>query len=125
MKVYQYHYTIKEAQMATVEATYTGEPCNMCDGEWCIKINGINVSDKIPDEVRKGSMDTLNIYSYFNGSDEEDLEEHEGGHCEEEWIKINKYWLDTICTDKNVQQEIFREIQKNEFTGCGTCGGCV
>ena len=35
-----------------VVANYTGTYPNLCVGEWTLKVNGKDVSDKIPEELR-------------------------------------------------------------------------
>lgn len=46
-----------------VEAKWTGSyPC-LCSGEWILKINNIDVSNLIPEELRTSSMNTFGSYS--------------------------------------------------------------
>lgn len=45
-----------------VEAHWNGSyPC-LCFGEWMLKVNGKDTLNKIPDELRKDSMNTYGIY---------------------------------------------------------------
>lgn len=86
-----------------VEAHWNGSyPC-LCFGEWMLKVNDKDVSDKIPDELRKDSMNTYGIYKrwYFDDNYLEKFESYENGLKMHEWIKENAYWLDKITDDYN------------------------
>ena len=101
-------------------------PSNHCDCRWSIIVDGKDVSYKIPEPLRNNSMETKNTYSILTMDyDEESYEYYEGGFDEREWIERNRCWLNTITTDEDTQKYLFREIQKNEFTGCAECGGCI
>lgn len=101
-------------------------PSNHCDCHWSIIADGRDVTYKIPESLRNSSMETKNTYSALSMDyDEESYEYYEDGFDEKEWIERNKYWLNTITTDEDTQKYLFREIQKNEFTGCAECGGCI
>lgn len=108
-----------------IEVNCIKSPCNHCDCHWEIKINGIDVSDKIPEDLRYGSMNTENIYSNLVNGEEELFEYYRGGLKKEEWITTNKYWLDNITEDESSQEILFKQIQRKEFTGCAECGGCI
>lgn len=54
--------------MATVEAKWSGKwPC-LCHGKWTLIVDGIDVSDKIPEELRDSPMGTYGFYDtwYFD-----------------------------------------------------------
>lgn len=109
-----------------VEVNWSGSyPC-LCCGEWTLKINGENVSNKIPDELRTGSMNTYGSYEewYFDDNYLEVFGSYEDGLEMNEWIEENAYWLDQITSDYNTQEEIFKAIQKKDFR-LGSCGGCI
>lgn len=122
-------------EKVSITAKYNGIPCDMCGGYWTLIIGGIDVSDKIPDEVlyhnhtntnvKDGSLFTKNKYSELCGYTEEDMRHFEDGLDMEDWIVHNKHWLDTITKNKILQERIFKEIQENEFRGCDECGGCI
>ena len=109
-----------------IEAHWNGSyPC-LCFGEWMLKVNGKDVSNKIPDELRKDSMNTYGIYQrwYFDDNYLEKFESYEDGLKMHEWIKENAYWLDKITDDYNTQKEIFTAVQQEDFRS-GSCGGCI
>ena len=81
-----------------VEAHWNGEwPC-LCYGKWTLKVNGDDVPDKIPKNLRKSEMNTYGTYQrwYFDKNYMEEFEDYEDGLDCEEWIEPNKEWLDTI-----------------------------
>lgn len=109
-----------------VEANWSGTPPCLCWGQWTLKINGIDVTDKIPKKLRGSSMNTYGIYQKWSldKSFIEHCETYEDGLNLQEWIQHNKYWLDTITDDYNIQKEIFLAIQKKDFR-MESCGGCI
>lgn len=109
-----------------VEAKWSGRwPC-LCYGQWTLKVNGKDVTDKIPEILRSSEMNTYGTYQswYFNENNMEEFEDYEDGLFCEEWIEANKEWLDTITTDHRVQQEIYCKISAEDFRH-GSCGGCI
>lgn len=112
--------------MATVEAKWSGKwPC-LCHGEWTLIVNGINVSDKIPKELRNSSMNTYGIYEHWRFDKDWDViwSPYDNGLECDEWIEENSEWLKTITTDKNVMKEIYYAINTKDFR-TGSCGGCI
>ena len=95
-----------------VEAKWSGSyPC-LCSGEWTLFIDGKDMSDKIPKELRNESMNTNGVYSswHFESDWEIEWNDYEEGLECEEWIKENKEWLDNITTDKCEQEDIYYGI---------------
>lgn len=108
-----------------VIAKWSGHyPC-LCYGKWTLEVNGVDVSMYIPEELRDGSMDTYGTYQrwYFENWIEH-FEDYEDGLMCDEWIEKNKYWLDLITDDINVQMEIFDAINARDWRH-GSCGGCI
>ena len=108
-----------------VIAKWSGHyPCK-CHGKWTLEVNGVDVSCYIPDELRDDSMNTYGTYQrwYFRNWIEE-FEDYEDGLMCDEWIEKNKYWLDVITDDINVQMEIFDAINARDWRH-GECGGCI
>ena len=108
-----------------VEAKWSGSyPC-LCYGNWTLIIDGIDVSNKIPEDLQNSSMNTYGTYQSWHFEDWlEVFENYEDGLDEEEWIVENKTWLDTISTDKKVQSDIYCAIICEDFRS-GSCGGCI
>lgn len=108
-----------------VEARWSGSyPC-LCHGEWTLIVSGKNVSDLIPKELRCSEMNTYGTYEEWHFENWlEVFEDYEDGLMCDEWIAENKYWLDTITEDVNVQTEIFYAISEKDFRH-GSCGGCI
>lgn len=90
-----------------------------------MKVNGENVSEKIPERCRHEPMGTYGTYGYwyFAGWEENFKEYTDGLKCEE-WIEANQNWLDAVSTDASVQREIYAAIQAQDFRR-GQCGGCI
>ena len=109
-----------------VEATWSGRYPNLCRGEWTLLIDGKNVSDKIPKDLRNEPMNTKDIYSSWRfGIDwEVKCDNYQDGLKCEDWIKENKEWLDRITTDKCEQEDIYYAFQLNDWR-YGSCGGCI
>ncbi len=91
-----------------VEVRWSGKYPNLCMGEWTLEIDGKDVSNKIPKELRNKPMDTYNIYErVWLGKDwSEEWERYEDGLDPLGWIKENEYWLNNITTDSFEQEEI-------------------
>ena len=108
-----------------VEANWSGEyPC-LCVGEWSLKVNGEDVSDKIPKDLRESSMNTRGNYrSWHFEKWMEVFENYSDGLDCEDWIEENKEWLNTITTDVDTKKEIYNTINMQDFRS-GSCGGCV
>lgn len=90
-----------------------------------MKVNGKDVSEKIPDELRHEPMGTYGTYSYwyFVGWEEKFKKYQDGMKCEQ-WVEANKNWLDAISANISVQREIYAAIQAHDFR-IGQCGGCI
>ena len=109
-----------------VEAYWSGAyPC-LCSGQWTLKVNGEDMSDKIPEYLRTSDMNTDGTYQrwWFDEDYNVEYEDYQSGLDCEEWIESNKEWLDTITTDHETQREIYYEISAEDFRG-GSCGGCI
>lgn len=108
-----------------VEANWSGSyPC-LCFGEWTLKVNGKDVSKKIPDDLRESSMNTYGTYQSWHFEDLiEVFEDYEDGLDCEEWIEENNEWLNKITTDYSIKEQIFKAIQSEDFRS-GSCGGCI
>ena len=109
-----------------VEAKWTGEWPHLCHGEWILKVNGKDVSNLIPEELRDSEMNTFGTYrtwNFFNGWEVEWFVDT-NGLCEKEWIKENRYWLEKITDSEEVMSEIFDAINACDFR-YNSCGGCI
>lgn len=51
-------------------------------------------------------------------------ESYDDGLKQDEWIESNKYWLDEITTDIEIQCQIFKAINEQDFRP-NSCGGCI
>jgi len=109
-----------------VNAIWTGKYPTYCRGEWILEIDGKNVSDRIPDEYRYDCpMGTFGKYEKWYLSDyQEKWETYKDGMKERIWIRENSDWLNNITADPEVQKEIFKAIQKQDWR-YGCCGGCI
>lgn len=108
-----------------VEAEWTGSyPC-LCSGTWILKVNGVDVSDKIPKNKRHRDMNTYGEYEEWHFENWlEVFDYYEDGLYEDEWIKENLEWLLKISSDNDVHKEIFKAIQKCDWRH-NSCGGCI
>ena len=108
-----------------VEARWSGSYPNLCHGEWTLKVDGNNVSGLIPKELRHDEMKTYGTYQSWHFENwMEVFEDYEDGLVCDEWIAENKYWLDTITNDLDIQEEIYYAINKQDWRA-GSCGGCI
>ena len=109
-----------------VEAKWSGRGFALCIGKWTLKVNGEDVTNKIPEDLRKSDMNTFGTYKrwFFNENWIEEWEDYEDGLDCEEWIAANKEWIDTITTDHKTKQEIYYAINAEDFRR-GSCGGCI
>ena len=108
-----------------VEAKWTGDYPNLCSGQWILKVDNIDVSHLIPEELRNDPMYTYKTYKrwYFNNWQEE-WESYEDGLFCDEWLEENEYWLEKISTDPFVWVEIYEAINSQDWR-YGECGGCI
>lgn len=109
-----------------VKAEWSGSYPNLCLGEWRLKVDGKDVSEKIPESLRKDSMYTYGTYQYWyiDKDGDEIFEDYEDGFKCEEWIEEHKDWLDRISTDHSIQVDIFHAIRASDWRE-GSCGGCI
>ena len=108
-----------------VEAKWSGSYPNLCSGKWTLFIDGKDMSDKIPKDLKNEPMNTYSTYSewYFKNWSETWDDYKDGLECED-WIKENKEWLNKITTDKCEQEDIYYAFQLNDWRH-GSCGGCI
>lgn len=108
-----------------VEARWSGSyPC-LCFGKWTLIVNGKDVSDLIPEELRESEMNTYGTYQSWHFEDWlEVFESYTDGLMCDEWIEENKYWLNTITNDNDIHVKIFEAINAEDFRA-GSCGGCI
>ena len=109
-----------------VNAYWSGSYPTLCYGKWTLEVNGIDVSSLIPKELVCNEMNTFGTYQEWCFDDDgyEKFEDYEDGLICREWIDENKYWLDTITDDIDVQKEIFNAINEHDWRH-GSCGGCI
>lgn len=109
--------------MAKVKAVWTGEfPC-LCHGEWKLSVDGADVSDLIPEELRYDPMYTFGSYPHWYW-DEDGYGEWEyvtNGKKKDEWIEENAAWLGNIPADPG---DIFDAFNAADFR-LNSCGGCI
>lgn len=109
-----------------VEASWSGKyPC-YCSGQWTLKVDGKDVSDKIPESLRGHSMNTYGSYESwrFTGGWDVVWDRYSDGLTCWDWINENKYWLKEISDNEDVWVCIYNEINSHDFRN-GQCGGCI
>lgn len=108
-----------------VKAKWTGRGFALCIGEWKLDVDGKDVTDKIPEDLRTEPMNTYKRYERWYFKDwVEEWEPYYDGLKQDEWIEANKYWLDKITKDIDVQRQIFKAINEEDFR-TNSCGGCI
>lgn len=108
--------------MNEVKAIWTGKWPNACRGVWILEINGKDVSDKIPHELRHTEMET---FKYYHVEDLDGNYEHwVRGMGWKKWVRHNDYWLLRITPSRKLKKQIYIAIQEQDFTP-GCCGGCL
>ncbi len=108
-----------------VKAKWTGRGFALCVGEWKLYVDGKDVTDKIPEDLRTEPMNTYKRYGRWYFKDwVEEWESYYDGLKQDEWIESNKYWLDKITKDIDVQRQIFKAINEEDFR-TNSCGGCI
>ncbi len=108
-----------------VKAKWTGSYPTKCMGEWKLYLDGKDISNKIPKSKRECSMNTFGTYEQWHFVNWlEEFESYEDGlHCDE-WIKENEKWLSKITDNKELQEEIYKAFQAEDWR-LGECGGCI
>lgn len=106
------------------EVEWTGSGFCLCCGEWIIKKNGVDVSNKIPVKMRENPMNTYGKYYrwYFNNWIEE-WETYEDGLVCDDWISANS-WIDEICDNYDECVLLFNAINAEDWR-YSSCGGCI
>lgn len=109
-----------------ITAQWTGKYPNLCSGTWKLYKDGEDISDMIPEELRDNEMNTFGDYQrwHFGADYEEIWESYSDGLFEDNWIKENNYWLNSISTDYSVKAEIYNAINACDWRH-GSCGGCI
>lgn len=108
-----------------VEANWSGSyPC-LCFGTWTLHVNGKDVSNLIPKDLRESPMNTYGTYQSWHFEDwMEVFEDYTDGLECEDWIEENNEWLSNITNDKEIKESIYYAIQEKDFR-TGSCGGCI
>ena len=109
-----------------IKIEWTGGWPSLCIGEWVIEIDGVNYSDKIPEDLRVSDMGTAGSYSSWCFSNGYDVKwsSSEEGLDSEDWIDANKYWLKELPIDESEYPQVFKLINEQDFRS-GSCGGCI
>lgn len=110
--------------MNQVSANWSGGYPTLCFGEWTLEIDGENVSDKIPVDLKNSPMNTAGTYSLLVNVITEEFKDYEDGLEADDWINENNDWLDNITKDYALKERIFYAIQEQDFRP-GSCGGCI
>lgn len=96
-----------------------------CCGEWTLKVDGKDVSDKIPEGLKQNYMKTRKEYKewYFDENYLMAWRNYVDGLDCEDWIDINGYWLNKIVADRDIQKCIFHAINEEDwrYNSCGEC----
>lgn len=106
------------------KAEWTGKyPC-LCDGEWKLYKNGIEVEIEIP--FQKEPANTFGKYQewWFDKDGDESWSNYVDGFNEKEWIEENRDWLSFLSNDENELRKIYHAFQKNDWR-YNSCGGCI
>ena len=83
-----------------IEAKWTGDYPNLCSGQWILKVDNIDVSHLIPEELRNEPMNTYRDYMSWNFTPD--------------WEVENNYYEDGLFCDEWPQDWRY-----------GECGGCI
>lgn len=112
--------------MNQVSAHWSGGYPTLCFGEWTLEIDGKNVSNKIPVDLKNSPMNTAGTYSrwHFNKNWMEETDYYDDGLEIDDWIDANNDWLNNITKDYALKERIFYAIQEQDFRP-GSCGGCI
>lgn len=110
----------------TVKADWTGKFPSLCYGEWKLFVCGEDVSEKIPDRLRRTHMNTFGSYPQFHFEDgwNEVWESVVDGLEVSDWIASNNEWLSTITGSDETKRMIYYAIQEEDWRHC-SCGGCI
>ena len=108
------------------EAKWTGEYPTLCFGEWRLYKNGVDISQKIPEDLRCESMGTYGEYSSWSFDDNylELFDTYTDGLDVADWIAENDCWVDSICESDKEKEQLYYAFQVSDWRS-GSCGGCI
>lgn len=111
--------------MKKIKVNWTGVyPC-LCYGEWKIWVDGKDVSDFIPEDLRNSPMETYGTYNQWHFEDcIEVFEDYEDGLSFDEWIEENDTWISKFLDTVEEKYELYCLINEIDFRH-GSCGGCI
>ena len=113
--------------MRDIEVAWTGcYPC-LCSGEWKIKIDGQDMSNLIPEEMRCSPMNTYGSYSSWHFDEDwcEHFEDYYDGLKFKEWKEQYSDLLFKLgIADDQEAQSLYSKIQNCDWRH-GSCGGCI
>lgn len=110
-----------------IEVQWTGGGWTLCNGEWLIAVDGIDISEHIPNSIRTSSM-----YTYKTTFDSCAYEYDPDGEVTftdglkfNDWIHENMWWIGELpIIEPEDYPLLYALIQENDFRQ-GTCGGCI
>lgn len=105
-----------------VEAIWSGCWPTLCFGSWTLKVNGVDYTHLIPEELRDGPMNTFGTYQSWHFDDDwsEVFEDYEDGLYFEAWYERNP-WVDAVPA---LPVEVYTAFAEHDWRH-GSCGGCI
>ena len=105
-----------------VEAIWSSCWPTLCSGFWTLKVNDIDYTHLIPEELREAPMNTFGTYQswYFDDDWNEVFEDYEDGLYFEAQYKYNQ-WVDAVPA---LPIEVYTAFAKHDWRP-GSCGGCI
>lgn len=114
----------REINGHNVVIDWTGCGFSLCNGDWKVMIDGIDVSHIIPEEDRDCPMYTYGEYAEwcFDKDGYEDWSYYKDGLHFEEWVEQNP-WAKNFADDIPAE-ELFEMFQAEDWR-YNSCGGCI
>lgn len=112
--------------MANFEVNWSGGRYSLCDGEWTIRRNGVDVSDLIPESLRTRHMNTRKEYLSwrFDWNWDEYWTHYYDGLSAKKWVRKNRYWISKICSNREEEFQLYHAINARDWRE-KSCGGCI
>lgn len=109
----------------TYETKWEHDKIMKCEGNWKLYQDGVDITEKIPENLRNHPMNTEKYYEEWEFLEDYSVEwyTYKDGYNDREWIDENP-WVKEITKDKKEMRDIYYAFNDHDWRH-GSCGACI